>query len=44
MVLIVKIFVDDIIFGRNNVLSKKFVEHMSIEFEMYMFGEIKFFI
>ena len=39
-----KIFVDDIIFGGKEVLSKDFVDKMKHEFEMSMFGEIKFFV
>ena len=35
---------DDIIFGGNEVLSKDFTEKMKHEFEMSIFGEIKFFV
>ena len=42
--LIAKIFVDDIIFGGNDMLCKSFAEEMRKEFEMSMFGEIKFFL
>lgn len=42
--LIVEIFVDDIIFGGNDLLCKYFVDQMSKEFEMTMCGEIKIFI
>ena len=37
-------FVDDIIFGGKKVLSKDFTDKMKHEFEMSMFGEIKFFV
>lgn len=43
-ILISKIFVDDIIFGGKEVLSKDFFEKMKQEFEMSIFGEIKFFV
>ena len=43
-ILILEIFVDDIIFGGKEVLSKDFADKMKHEFEMSMFGEIKFFI
>ena len=43
-ILISKIFVDDIIFGGKEVLSKDFANKMKHEFEMSMFGEIKFFV
>ena len=42
--LIVIIFVDDIIFGGNDEVSKKFLEDMKNEFEMSMIGEMKFFL
>ena len=42
--MISKIFVDDIIFGGKYVLCKDFVCKMKHEFEMSMFGEIKFFV
>src|SRR5271156_2672998 len=42
--LIAEIFVDDIIFGGNDMLCKSFSDEMSKEFEMSMFGEIKFFL
>ena len=35
---------DDIIFGGKEVLSKHFANKMKHEFEMSMFGEIKFFV
>ena len=35
---------DDIIFGGKEVLSKDFADKMKHEFEMSMFGEIKFFV
>ena len=43
-ILISEIFVDDIIFGGKEVLSKDFANKMKHEFEMSMFGEIKFFV
>ena len=43
-VLISKIFVDDIIFGIQDALCKDFANQMKQEFEMSMFGEIKFFV
>ena len=43
-ILISEIFVDDIIFGGKEVLSKDFADKMKHEFEMSMFGEIKFFV
>ena len=43
-ILISEIFVDDIIFGGKEILSKDFVDKMKHEFEMSMFGEIKFFV
>ena len=43
-ILISEIFVDDIIFGGKEVLSKDFYDKMKHEFEMSMFGEIKFFV
>ena len=42
-ILILEIFVDDIIFGGKEVLSKDFANKMKHEFEMSMFEEIKFF-
>ena len=39
-----KIFVDDIIFGGKDALCKDFANQMKHEFEMSMFGEIKFFV
>ena len=39
-----KIFVDDIIFGGQDALCKDFANQMKQEFEMSMFGEIKFFV
>lgn len=38
-----KIFVDDTVFIGNDYLCKEFSEKMNKEFEMSMFGEIKFF-
>ena len=43
-ILISEIFVDDIIFGGKEVLIKDFSNKMKHEFEMSMFGEIKFFV
>ena len=43
-ILLSKIFVDDIIFGGKDALSKDFANQMKQEFEMSMFGEIKFFM
>ena len=43
-ILIFEIFVDDIIFGGQDALCKDFVNQMKQEFEMSMFGEIKFFV
>ena len=43
-ILISKIFVDDIIFGGKDALCKDFVDQMKHEFEMSIFGEIKFII
>ena len=39
-----EIFVDDIIFGGQDALYKAFVNKMKQEFEMSIFGEIKFFM
>ena len=35
---------DDTLFTRNDDLCKEFLEKMNKEFEMSMFGEIKFFV
>ena len=43
-ILLVEIFLDDIIFKGHEMLCKSFVEEVRKEFEMSMFGEIKFFI
>ena len=43
-VLLSEIFVDDIIFGGQDALCKDFANQMKQEFEMSMFGEIKFFV
>ena len=43
-ILISKIFVHDIIFGGQDMLRKDFADKMKHEFEMSMFGEIKFFV
>ena len=42
-ILISEIFVDDIIFGGKDILCKDFADQMKHQFEMSMFGEIKFF-
>jgi hypothetical protein len=43
--LLVQIYVDDIIFGgSSHALVAKFVDTMSIEFEMSMMGELNFFL
>ena len=39
-----KFFVDNIIFGGQDALCKDFANQMKHEFEMLMFGEIKFFV
>ena len=39
-----EIFVDYIIFGGQDALCKAFANEMKQEFEMSMFGEIKFFV
>ncbi len=38
------IFVDDTVFIGNDDLCKAFAEEMRKEFEMSMFGKIKFFV
>ena len=43
-ILLAEIFVDDIIFGGQDNLCRKFAKEMMDEFEMSMFGEIKFFV
>lgn len=43
-VLIAEIFVDGIIFGGNELMCQSFADKMRKEFEMSMFGEIKFFL
>ena len=43
-ILLSKFFVDDIIFGGQNALCKDFANQMKLEFEITMFGEIKFFV
>ena len=43
-ILISKILYDDIIFGGQDALCKDFANQMKQEFEMSMFGEIKFFV
>jgi hypothetical protein len=44
VILLSKIFVDDIIFGGQDALCKTFANEMRQEFEMSMFGEIKFLV
>ena len=43
-IVMTKIFVDDTIFIENDDLCKAFAKEMRKEFEMSMFGEIKFFV
>ena len=43
-IILVEIFVDDTLFIGNDDLCKEFSEQMNKEFEMLMFGEIKFFV
>ena len=43
-IIISKIFVYDIIFEGQDDLCKEFANQMKQEFEMSMFGEIKFFV
>ena len=43
-ILISKIFVDDVIFGGQDSLCKDFANQIKHEFEMSIFGEIKFFV
>ena len=43
-ILLSKIFVDDIIFGGQDILCKAFANEMKKYFEMSMFGKIKFFV
>ena len=43
-IMLEKTFVDDTLFIENDELCKAFSEEMSKEFEMSMFGEIKFFV
>ena len=43
-ILISEIFMDDTIFGGKEELSKDFVDKMKHEFEISMFGEMKFFV
>ena len=42
-IMLAEIFVDDTLFIGNDDLCKAFSEEMNKEFEMSMFGEIKFF-
>ena len=42
--LLSEIFVDDIIFGGKDALCRAFANQMKHEFEMSMFGEVKFFV
>lgn len=43
-ILLAEIFVDDIIFGGHEMLCKSITEEMMNEFEMSIFGEIKFVV
>ena len=43
-IVLAEIFVDDTVFTGNDDLCKEFSEQMNKEFEMSMFGEIKFFV
>lgn len=43
-IVLAKIFVDDTLFIGNDDLCKEFSKKMNKEFEMSMFGEIKFFV
>ena len=43
-ILLSKVFVDDIIFGGQDTLCKAFANEMKKEFEISMFGDIKFFV
>ena len=43
-VLLSKIFFDDIIFGGREALCKSFAAEMKKEFEVSMFGDIRFFV
>ena len=40
----IKIFFDDIIFGGREALCRSFATKMKKEFEMSIFGEIRFFV
>ena len=43
--LIVVVYVDDIMFGSNkDELTKGFAEDMKLEFEMFMIGELTFYL
>jgi len=42
--LIVEVYLDDIIFGGNEVMCKNFVDEMQKEFEMSVCGEMNFFL
>ena len=44
VILLSDLFFDDIIFGGQDALCKAFANEMKQEFEMSMFGEIKFFV
>ena len=43
-IVLAEIFVDDTLFTENYDQCKEFLEQMKKEFEMSMFGEIKFFV
>ena len=43
-IVLLEIFVDDTLFIGNDDLCKEFLEKINKEFEISMFGEIKFFV
>ena len=43
-IVLAEIFVDDTLFTGNDDECKEFLEQMNKEFEMSMFGDIKFFV
>ena len=43
--IIIEVYVDDIIFGSDDdKMSQKFSKDMQSEFEMYLLGELNFFL
>ena len=43
--IIIEVYVDDIVYGNDNDrLSQKFVKEIQNEFQMYMLGEVTFFL